>query len=94
MNEKIYWVYILYCNNKCFYTGYTVNLEKRFQAHCQGTASKYTRSFKPLYIAQSWRILGSKSLVMRMERQIKKLTREQKVKLIARPDLLISLLKE
>lgn len=29
------------------HTGCTINLEKRYTAHLNGTASKYTRSFKP-----------------------------------------------
>ena len=49
---------------------------------------KYTRSFKPIGIAQSWKILGSKTLAMQVERQIKQLTRTEKEKIIANPSLL------
>lgn len=85
---KFFWVYILLCDNNCYYTGYTVNLEKRYAAHCNGTASKYTRSFKPMCIAQSWQIQGDKSLAMKLERHIKKLSRFEKENLIANPNLL------
>ena len=88
MNDQCYWVYILYCQNNSYYTGYTNNLPKRYQAHQKGTASKYTRSFKPLRIAQSWKINGDKSLAMKIERAIKKLPRAEKEKLIARPSTL------
>nr|WP_322783660.1 GIY-YIG nuclease family protein [Fluoribacter gormanii] len=40
MPEKIYWVYILLCSNQSFYTGYTDNLEKRFQDHLSGKGGK------------------------------------------------------
>lgn len=82
MTPKSYWVYILHCENDSFYTGYTTDLTKRYQAHINGTASKYTRSFKPLSMVWSLKITGDKSLAMKIEREIKKLTRVQKEKLI------------
>jgi putative endonuclease len=88
MKNKTYWVYILHCNNNCYYTGYTTDLTKRYASHLQGTASKYTRSFKPLSIAQSWEIGENKSLAMRVELQIKKLSRSDKENIIANPTLL------
>lgn len=88
MKMESYWVYILLCENGCYYTGFTANLEKRYAAHMNGIASKYTRSFKPVSIAQSWKIFGGKSLAMKIERHIKKLSRTQKENLIADPNLL------
>ncbi len=91
MAGEIYWVYILYCENNSYYTGYTNDLAKRYQSHLDGTGKcKYTRSFKPLHIAQSWQIVGSKSQAMKIERHIKKLTRQEKEKIIAKPDLLFN----
>lgn len=89
MNNKDYWVYILLCDNKSYYTGYTDNLEKRYRSHLNGTGGcKYTRSFKPLSIAQCWLINGDKLLAMQIERDIKKLSRQQKIELISNPTLL------
>ena len=86
MNNKDYWVYILLCDNQSYYTGYTDNLEKRYRSHLNGTGGcKYTRSFKPLGIAQCWLISGDKLLAMQIERDIKKLSRKQKVDLINNP---------
>ena len=87
-----WWVYILYCQNGNYYTGFTNDLQKRFQSHLNGTASKYTRSFKPLHIAQSWQITQSKAFAMKIEREIKKLSRAQKEKIIADPSQLQPLL--
>ncbi|WP_133137525.1 GIY-YIG nuclease family protein [Legionella rowbothamii] len=94
MSEKIYWVYILRCANQSYYTGYTDNLEKRFQEHLSGKGSKYTRSFKPTAIAQNWMIKTGKPIAMRIERYIKKLSKAQKEQLIANPysDTLINIL--
>lgn len=86
--DQIYWIYILYCNNHSYYTGYTTDIFRRYQEHLSGTASKYTRSFRPLKLAQCWKILESKSAAMQVERFIKKLSKQEKEKLIATPKLL------
>lgn len=92
MNEPCFWVYILLCENNTYYTGYTNDLQKRFQSHLDGTGKcKYTRSFKPIAIAQSWKINATKAVAMQIERQIKKLSRPEKQKLIAEPSLLTML---
>ncbi|MDP3559673.1 MAG: GIY-YIG nuclease family protein [Legionellaceae bacterium] len=96
MASQSYWVYILLCENNTYYTGYTPDLEKRYQAHLDGSSQcKYTRAFKPLRIAQFWEIIGDKSLAMRLEYYIKKLSRIEKEKIIQYPERLdISLLNE
>lgn len=88
MNHSTYWVYILYCENNTYYTGYTTDLKKRYQSHLDGTGKcKYTRSFKPIRIAQNWKILN-KSLAMRIEAYIKKLPRAEKENIIENPLLI------
>lgn len=88
MTESGYFVYILYCENNTYYTGYTNDLVKRFDSHVNGTGKcKYTRSFKPLYIAQSW-MIEDKALAMKAERAIKKLSRMGKEQIIKDPALL------
>ena len=87
--SKNYWVYILLCEKNSYYTGYTTDLKKRYAEHLEGTASKYTRSFKPISIAQAWKIKGNKSLAMKIECYIKKLSRDQKDKIIASPSKLL-----
>lgn len=90
MNADFYWVYILLCDNNTYYTGCTNNLEKRFQSHMDGTARcKYTRSFKPLKIAQAWKIEGGKSEALKIERFIKKLSRIEKEKIIIDPKIIL-----
>ncbi len=89
MNDKDYWVYILLCDNQSYYTGYTDNVEKRYSTHLNGTGGcKYTRSFKPLGIAQCWLIKGGKLLAMQLERDIKRLSRKEKILLIKDPGVL------
>lgn len=86
---EFYWVYILYCENNSYYTGYARDLLKRYQSHVDGTGKcKYTRSFKPRGIAQCWKILGDQTFAMQIERYIKSLCREDKEKLVRCPSLL------
>lgn len=85
--STLFYVYILHCENDTYYTGYTTDLEKRYASHVNGTGRcKYTKSFKPVSIAQSWIIQGEKALAMEIERKIKKLSRAEKEKLIAEPE--------
>ena len=86
MDEQCYWVYILLCENNTYYTGYTNNLEKRYKSHIEGTGKcKYTRSFKPVKIAQAWKIPEGKAAALKTERYIKKLPRSKKEKIVLDP---------
>lgn len=84
-----YWVYILLCENGNLYTGYTTDLRRRYQEHLAGSAKcKYTRSFKPLRLAQCWKIEEGKNLAMKIERFIKKLSKQEKEELVLKPAIL------
>lgn len=86
MKTSCYWVYILLCENNTYYTGITNHLEKRYQSHVNGTGKcKYTRSFKPIKIAQAWEIPEGKATAMKIERYIKKLSRCEKENIIVKP---------
>jgi putative endonuclease len=85
MAKKYYWVYMLHCSNGSYYTGYTTDMERRYMEHLQGTSkSKYTRSFKPLSIAQYWRVLD-KGAALRLESYIKTLSKAEKRQLLLEP---------
>ncbi len=82
-------VYILKCQNNAYYTGYTVNMERRYQEHAEGSPKcKYTRSFPPLGIAACWEIDSDLATVLKLEYYIKHLTRKQKESIIYRPERL------
>jgi putative endonuclease len=38
---KVWFVYVLECNDGSFYTGVTNDLDKRMKAHAEGRGSKY-----------------------------------------------------
>jgi putative endonuclease len=95
MENLTFWVYILNCSNGNYYTGYTTDLPRRYQEHLAGTAKcKYTRSFKPLSIAQSWEIPADKSTAMQLESFIKKLSKKKKTQIIANPEIIAQLLQD
>lgn len=89
MNEGHFYVYILLCENNSYYTGYARDLKKRWRSHLSGTGKcRYTRSFKPVEIAQCWEINGSRSLAMQIEAKIKSFSRADKETLISQPEWL------
>lgn len=91
MSSENYFVYLLHCDNDTYYAGYTTDLARRYQEHILGTAKcKYTRSFKPLCIAQSWHIIGDKSTAMKAEKFIKKMSKKEKERLILFPEFLMN----
>ena len=92
MTETNYYIYMLQCDNGSYYTGYTTDIARRYQEHLDGTTKcKYTRSFKPIKIAQSWSSFDSKSEALKIERYIKTLSKQAKHDLILCPDTLTTL---
>lgn len=86
-----YFIYILLCENGAYYTGYTTDLVRRYQEHVQGTGQcKFTRSFKPVKIAGSWKIYGNKATAMKIEKFIKMLSKKEKQQLVLFPDKLLT----
>ncbi|MBQ7745379.1 MAG: GIY-YIG nuclease family protein [Ruminococcus sp.] len=75
------YTYILKCADGSLYCGWTNNLEKRLSAHNAGTASKYTRTRRPVELAY-FEQFETKQEAMSREYHIKRLTREEKLKLI------------
>lgn len=75
------YTYILKCADGSLYCGWTNNLEKRLSAHNAGTASKYIRTRRPVKLAY-FEQFETKQEAMSREYHIKRLTREEKLKLI------------
>ena len=82
MNNSHY-VYIVECADGTYYTGYTTNIERRLNEHNFSIkkAAKYTRSRRPVKLVYS-ESYDSISSAMKREYQIKKMSRNQKIKLL------------
>lgn len=81
MNSKINCVYILLCNDSTLYTGWTNDIESRISAHNAGNGAKYTKMRLPVTLVYK-EILETKSEALKRELEIKKLKRNEKLKLI------------
>ena len=80
-NAKKYYVYIILTVNNKLYCGYTTNLEKRYNNHCEGKGAKFTRANKPLKLVY-YVEYTTKEDALKEECRIKKLKRTEKEKLI------------
>ncbi len=78
---KNYFVYILECADKSYYTGVTNNLEKRFSEHKWGTIQSYTSSCLPVRLIYSANFSDINDAI-RFEKQIKGWSRRKKEALI------------
>jgi len=77
-----YYVYVILCLDGSFYTGYTKNIETRIKLHESGKGARYTKMHKPQKIAYL-EVFDSRAQAMKREKQIKKLTHQQKLNLIS-----------
>lgn len=80
-DEGVWWVYIVRCRFGTLYTGITRDLERRLQQHADGTGAKYLRGRAPLTLMFRQQV-PSKSEALVLERRIKRLSRDEKQRLI------------
>lgn len=76
-----YYVYIILCVDGSFYTGYTKNIDARIRLHESGRGARYAKMHKPQKVAY-FELFDSRAKAMRREKEIKKLTHQQKLGLI------------
>lgn len=75
------YVYIIKCGDGSLYTGWTNNLKKRFENHCEGKGAKYTRGRGPLELVY-FETFDDKKEAMKREYAIKQMKRQEKESLI------------
>lgn len=76
------YTYILKCSDNSLYCGWTNNLEKRLTAHNKGKGGKYTRTRTPVELVY-YETFETKEEAMSREFHIKRLSRKEKLELIA-----------
>jgi putative endonuclease len=76
------WVYLLRCRDGSLYCGWTSDLDRRLRAHATGRASRYTASRLPVSLAFA-QPMADRGAARREEARIKRLTRAQKLALVA-----------
>ena len=77
----MWYLYMLRCGDGTLYTGVTTDVEKRLEAHRAGKGAKYTRGRGPLELVYREEC-GTHSAALNRELEIKRLSREEKEKLI------------
>ena len=79
--EQPWFVYIMECSDGSFYTGVTNDIERRQKQHNEGTASRYTRSRRPV-ILRYQELCGSRSQALIRECSLRLLSRNEKEALV------------
>ena len=89
------WVYIIECENGSYYTGFSVNLARRYRRHLNGiSGAKYIASFKARALLCCWEVFGTRSDSQKIEAHIKKMKRVFKEKIVNNPGLLEAIARE
>lgn len=78
-----YYMYVLLCEDQTLYTGFSTDVERRFQEHVKGEGAKYTRSHIPEKILFK-KQFETKRDALSAEYAFKQLTRAQKIAHLAR----------
>jgi len=83
---RTWFVYIIHCSDDSLYTGITTDLERRYKQHSQQQGAKYFRGRQPkeLVYQESGH---NRSTASKREIEIKKLSRANKLQLIASKQL-------
>ncbi|MDP1619461.1 MAG: GIY-YIG nuclease family protein [Candidatus Moranbacteria bacterium] len=82
----MYYVYMLICRDGTLYTGITVDLERRMAEHNGSKlGAKYTGARRPVRLAYSEKF-KNRSDASKEEARVKKLSREEKLKIIRSAD--------
>lgn len=74
-------VYLLRCADDSLYCGWTTDMPRRLAQHLAGTASRYTRTRRPVALAAVLPV-PDRSTALREEARIKRLPRRAKLALI------------
>ena len=75
-------VYLLRCGDRSLYCGWTFDLKARLDAHRTGRGARYTRTRLPIEVAAVIE-LPDESSARREEARIKRLSRTEKLALVA-----------
>jgi len=79
-----WYVYIITCSDGTYYTGVTIDIDRRLNEHNTSTrGAKYTRTRRPVNLAY-FEVHNNRSDAQVTEHKIKKMTRIQKEKLIGK----------
>ncbi|PIQ86687.1 MAG: hypothetical protein COV74_03725 [Candidatus Omnitrophica bacterium CG11_big_fil_rev_8_21_14_0_20_45_26] len=79
--QEPWYLYILECSDRSFYTGVAKSIEQRFKKHMSGKASRFTRTRLPVKLLYQEKCLNRTAALIR-ECAVKALPRKKKEALI------------
>ena len=68
--KECWFTYVIECEDGSFYKGFTDNLLRRYQQHCNGTGADYTKTHKPKQLYY-WEMHYSKEAALQREKYLK-----------------------
>lgn len=83
--QQTWYIYLIRCSDETLYTGISTDVERRFTEHQTDGArgARYLRGRGPLRLVFH-RSVGDRSVALRLEMKIKRLSRTRKEQLITR----------
>lgn len=89
-----WYLYIIRCRDGTLYTGISTDVDRRIAEHREGrdAGSKYLKGRGPLTLLFQKR-LGSRSLALKVENTVKKLSKANKEKLVCVPGYIEEIVK-
>ena len=78
---KPWYIYMIRCHNGHLYTGITIDIHKRFNAHIKGNGAKYLKGKSPLTLVWLEEV-SDKSTALRLEAALKQKPKVVKESLI------------
>jgi putative endonuclease len=88
-----YFVYLLRCGDGTLYCGIARDVSARLAEHAAGKGARYTRGRGPLVLLATRRC-ADKSLALRIEHALKRLTRAEKLAIVAAPAGLVRIARK
>ncbi|MCD7856501.1 MAG: GIY-YIG nuclease family protein [Clostridiales bacterium] len=85
MEPHSWWAYMVQCADGTLYTGIAADVDRRAEVHNRGRGAKYTRSRLPVQVVYREE-QPTKGDALRREMAIKRLSRREKLELIAGKD--------
>lgn len=80
-SDRPWYLYVAKCSDGSFYTGITIDIQRRIGEHNAGRGARYTAARRPIHLLAAWRFPDQVS-AMKAERGFKSKRRRQKEKLI------------
>jgi putative endonuclease len=89
-----WYLYVVRCKDGALYTGISIDIDRRLAEHREGgdAGSKYLKGRGPLTLLFQKR-LGSRSVALKVENMVKRLSKAEKEKLISVPGCIEEILK-